>query len=240
MPMRFVLPGQRLFVRMACLLVVLTLSLPSSAAHDVADDAVDAVSGALPESVAANYYALARRGDWAGVVALTDPATIDGFRRRLLDFAGRGVIRKEEMALMEGDPIPVGVLHAHVAVFFGPVTTVDEVAALRPSVLLTRALDEMNRIIGPRIERLQILGQVVEGAERVHVLVRTESPVSNGRAFTDYDVLTLHRITGGWRVESSLELSALDRWISPSWQKADTEEGGTDIPMEPAAGASRP
>lgn len=236
MPMRFVLPGQRLLVRMACLLVALTLSLPSSAADDVAD----VVSGALPESVAADYYALSRRGDWAGVVALTDPAAIDGFRGRLLDFAGRHVIRKEEMVLMEGDPIPVGVLQAHVTAFFGPVTTIDEVAALRPSVLLARALDEMSRIIGPRIERLQILGQVVEGAERVHVLVRTESPVANGRAFTDYDVLTLHRTTGGWRVESSLELSALDRWISPSWEKIHTEGGGADTPMEPAAGASRP
>lgn len=144
------------------------------------------------------------------------------------------------MALAEGDPVPVGVLHERVAVFFRPAATIDEVAALRPSTVLIRALGEMNRIIGPRIERLQILGRVVEGAERVHVLVRTESPVSKGRAFTDYDVLTLHRTTGGWRIESSLELSALDRWISLSWGKADTEGAGADTPMEPAAGASRP
>lgn len=195
--------GLRLRARLACLLLALAWSLPSTAATLTPE--------MTPEAVAAEAHARMRAGDWNGAAEAFDPAALKEFRQMFAPILeGEG-----------GDFMVAGLLgEGRTAADAKKMNDVEFFAAFIRSMSGGGLAGLGGRIaLGDQ----QILGSVPEGAGLTHVVART-SVDAMGINISRMEVVTLRRTAQGWRLALSEEMQGFAELMRKLGEAARMEE----------------
>jgi hypothetical protein len=137
--------------------------------------AAPAVDRNRPEAVVAAGAECSRRQDWRCLAGLMDPTALRDVRELMSATGGAGMLGVDAAQLQA-------------------MSDADTFAAFMGAV--------MQRAGGMRIESVQVLGGVPEGADQYHAITRTTVRLNSADAvFSGIEATSLNKVGGQWRMQ---------------------------------------
>jgi hypothetical protein len=147
-----------------------------------------------PETVIRESYRRMQAGDWTAAAETFDPAALKQFREMLapiMDAVGDG---SDGLGLL--------------GMFFGPEATPETLKTMNDQEFFSGIVGNLIRSSGGSLEGQEVVGGVAEGADRMHMVVRSRA-AAMGITLTQMEVVTLNKTPDGWRLALSGKMEGM-------------------------------
>jgi hypothetical protein len=142
-----------------------------------------------PETVLRESYRRMQASDWNSAAETFDPAALKQFREMLAP-----ILEASEGAGM-------------LALFFDG-QTAESLKAMSDQAFFAGMIANMMKTSGGTLDSQQVIGGVAEGADRMHMVVRSKASAM-GLSITQMEVVTLNNTPDGWRLALSGKMEGM-------------------------------
>lgn len=171
-------------------LAVLALTVALCVANVAPLWAAELTPDASPEAVLQESFRRMQANEWVAAADAFDPAALKQFREMLAP-----IVEAEDGA---------GV----VAMFFGDEATPASLKAMNDQAFFAGMMSTIMSVSGGTLESQEVLGGVPEGADRMHMVVRSKA-AAMGLSITQMEVVTLNKTPQGWRLALSGKMEGM-------------------------------